>query len=220
MWASQWLKLRGGVFDCGRWERQRATLHHDDYHYRFYHYLSKSDDEGKESFVREIASVLTGVTVKLPDSAEKAFKHWPGISNSLRDLFDRAPRDAIAEPEAALARMAIEEVGKGGFPDSAAAAVRERAESVLAECAERGKGLVEKAIEEPWRLVKVIDEFIALFSARTDYPHPGPLPRGEGGKISEDEAERRVRDFFHNVRQLDRALSDIPRQLRSGSGDA
>lgn len=97
--------------------------------------------------------------------------------------------------------MALAEIGKWDYPASAAAGVRERAEHVLAECAERNGGLVEKAIEEPRRLVKAMDEFVALFS-RTDR------------HLAIDKSERRVREFLDNCRRLDHALSDIPRRLR------
>lgn len=192
----------GGSFDKGQWESQRATLHHNDYHYRFYHYLSKSTGETEEAFAKEVAAVLAGMTKRLPESAEKAFKNWRGISKELRDLFNRAPREAVEGPEVALARMALAEIGNGGYPKTAATAVRERAERVLAECTERSGGLVEKTIEEPRRLVKKMDEFIALFSGSRDH------------RLAAGEAERRVREFLGNCRQLDRALSDIPRRLR------
>jgi len=194
----------GGVFDPGSWETERAILHHDDYHYRFYHYLSKSGGEAEAAFVREIAAALAGSTRSIPEAAKKAFKHWPGISKSLRDLFDRAPREAITDPEAVLASMVLAEIGKRDYPASAAAVVRERAERVLAECAERGKGLVEKVIEEPKRLVAETDDFVALFG-RADH------------RFAVDEAERRVRQFLDDCRRLDRALSDIPRRLREGA---
>lgn len=208
--------IAGGIFDPGDWENHRSALHHDDFHYRFYHYLSKAGAEAETAFMKEIAAVLAGKSSRLPDAAMKAFKHWPGISSSLWDLFERALREATTDPEAMLARMAITEVGKRDYPESIAVAGRERAERVLAECAARSGELVGKAIEEPRRLVKAIDEFVALFTARSDHPHPSP--QGEGGKISGDEVERHVRDFLDNVRRLDRALSDIPRRLRGELG--
>lgn len=164
----------------------------------------------------EIAAVLEEPSASLPEPAAKAFRNWPTVSVSLHDLFERAPREAFTDPDAALACMTLKEIGRGGYPESAAAVVRERAEHMLTECAKRNRRFVEKAIEEPRRLVKVMDEFVALFNNRMLCPHPSPLPEGEGVKIVADEAERHARDFLDNCRRLDRALSEIPRRLQQG----
>ena len=211
------------------WEAERSRLHHDDYHYRFYHYLGRSGGETEETFVKDIAIVLAGTSGSLPEAAGKAFKHWPRISNSLRDLLKRAPREAPTDPNAVLARMATAEIGKGRYPALVAAIVHERAERVLQESAARFGQPVEMAIEEPRRLVEKMDEFVALFDTGVGHPHLGPLPEGEGmnnkalgpregERTPADEAERRVREFLENCRRLDRALSDIPRRLRGENG--
>ena len=192
----------GGFFSVSSWERARARLHHDDYHYRFYHYLARPLGHALERLVYELALAIMDPSFPLPLPAAKAFRNWPGISAALHDLFECAPREALAEPQAVLARMALEQVESDVFPESVRAVVRERAQRVLAECAKRDKERVEQAIAEPRRLVEAIDEFVALLSA--------------DDRIAEPEAEQRVHDFLDNCRRLDRALSDIPRRLRDG----
>lgn len=147
--------------------------------------------------------MLAGDPRNLPATAKKAFRNWLGISESLRDLFDRAPCEAIVDPESVLARMAIEEIGKCGYPDSITAVVRERAEEVLVQSAKRSGWLVEKAIEEPKRLTKAMDDFVALFNSTHN-------------RFSVNESELRVREFLENCRRLDRVLSDIPRKILKG----
>jgi len=191
----------GGSFDKDQWERQRAALHHNDYHYRFYHYLGKSSGESEERLVEDFVVALTRVSRSLPEAVEKAFRHWRAISRSLRDLFSRAPREAIADPESVYARMAIEEVGKRSYPALAAKSVRERAGRNLAERAERSNGLIECAVAEARHLVGEMDEFVSLFDK-------------EGCGMGADEAELRARRFLDNCRRLDRELSEMTRRLR------
>lgn len=195
----------GSIFDKNTWEDTRSKLHHDDYHYRFYHYLGKSSDDSEMAFVKGVAAVLAGTSRNLPASAEKAFRHWVGISISLIDLFKRAPREAIQDSDALLAHLALVEIGRGEIPASVAANVRERAESAQAKCRERNEGIVEKVIEESRRLVKAMDEFVVLAS-------------NSNHRLPVEESERRVRAFLEDCRRLDRALSDIPRRLHNESG--
>lgn len=175
-------------------------LHHNDYHYRFYHYLGNPDD----SFVHDITAVLAGTASTLPEAAGKAFRNWPTISKSLRDLFKRGPREAITAPEAILARMALTEAGKGGYPESVADLVRKRAEEMLAGCEAHSGRPVVAVLAESRRLVNEMDAFVALFDAK----------EGEGVGISADDAEQQVRGFLEHCRKLNRELSAIPSRLR------
>lgn len=183
----------------------RATLHHNDYHYRFYHYLGGLGGEIEEALVREITASRSQSTGNLLGVGVKAFKHWRAISLSLHELFDRAPREAITDPVAVIARMATEEVKKGNYSVSVENIVRERAERTLARCTERDKGLIDNAIAESKRLLNELDKFVALFDK-------------DDLRLAADEAEQRVREFLDNCRRLDRGLSDIPRRLRESRG--
>ncbi len=203
--------LRRFFFVAGvGWERERARVHHDDYHYRFYHYLSRSSVESEAKFSEQLIRALGDPAVSVPPPAAKAFNNWPDISAKLRDLFDRAFREALPEPEGELSRLVLERIGMSGLPEPLCSEVRGRAGKMLTESAQRNLEVVEDAIAEPKRLVKEIDEFIALFDSR----HPGTVTGGDRGV---DDAERRVRDFLDNCRRLDRALSDIPHRLRRGA---
>ncbi len=209
----------GGFFDQGDWEVIRSRLHHNDFHYRFYHYLSQSGGGSEEKLQQEIMVALMKGPTGLPESAAKAFKNWLAISESLHDLFERAPREAITDPDVVLARMALEQIDKAGFLASVMAVVRERAEHVLKECEIRNRELVEKAIEEPKRLVSAMDKFIDLFDTRGGTPHSKGERKNretENHPLAADDAERSVRVFLDNCRWLDRALSDIPRRLQQG----
>lgn len=200
------IKLPGGVFDDANWDRELSILHHNDFHYRFYHYLSsKSRYEVEEVFMKEIAEMLAGTSKSLPKAAEKAFRHWYGISIHLRILFDRAPYDAISNPDVVLAKMAIGEIGTSSNLDSVTVVVSKRAEELLARSAVRNRELVEKVIAEPKRLVKAMDDFVALFDSTNN-------------RFSVDESKLRIREFLENCRRLDHVLSDIPRRLRNENG--
>lgn len=200
--------MRGGAFDIGLanedcWEKRRSTLHHDDFHHKFYHYLGASGSNAEDNTVNGISSVLSGKSHDLPQAVAKAFNHWPKISNSLHDLFRGAPAEAIADEKTVLARLALRAVEGNNYPADLAQKVRDEAHIILTRSTEANRERIEAAIAEPMRLLKSIDDFIMLVM------RPGnALPRTE--------AEAQVRKFLEWCRQLDRALSAIPVCLREG----
>jgi acyl-CoA reductase-like NAD-dependent aldehyde dehydrogenase len=199
--------LLGGLFNDGYWESERSRLHHNDYHYRFYHYLSPPSGGAQERFAREMAAALEEVSAEVPASVAKAIKNWPALSARLRDLFDRALREALMEPEAILARMALEEVERANYTQAVTEQVRRQARDVLESCAKRNAAVVQAAIAEPRRLVDALDEFVRLFK-----------PDNRRRAFPSEKARQKVEGFLENCRQLDRALSDIPRRLSQRTG--
>ena len=163
-------------------------------------------------FVDELALAMMGSALPPPPPAVKAFRNWPEISAVLHDLFERAPREALPDPEAMLAHMALEQIESDVFPEPIRMEVQKRAEAVLAECVRHKGAEIMAALAEPKRLVQSIDEFVARFNEGKDTSFSSPLP--EERDLKHDATER-VRKLLENCRKLDRALSDIPRNLRN-----
>lgn len=208
MWSWQ-----GGIFDSGNWEQDRSRLHHDAFHHRFYHFLASSEEV--------FAKSLENGNQRLPESVEQAFANWPDISLQMHGLFARAPREAISDPQALLARMALDAVEKTGFPNDVANEIRAKAKEVIAACATRDKNKIRRAMSESKRLLKQLDTLVASM-----HPHPSPLPRGEGAGrrgerdirkegMSKWEAMSLVQNLLDVCRRFDIALSGIPARLRS-----
>lgn len=202
--------MHGGIFDGALeknecWEKQRAVLHHNDFHHKFYHYLGASGSSAEDVSVKGISRVLSGESVDLPEAATKAFNHWPKISNNLHDLFRRAPAEAIADDTAALARLALSAVEKNNYPADLAQTVRDEAQEILARSSKANCERIAAAIAEPMRLLESVDSFIM----RVQQP---------GNELARTEAEAQVRKFLEWCRQLDRELSAIPVRLREGAG--
>lgn len=153
--------------------------------------------------MKGISRVLSGESTDLPEAATKAFNHWPKISISLHDLFNRAPAEAIADDTAALARLALSAVEETNYPADFAKKVRDEAQAILARSAEMNRKRIEMAIAESVRLLKSIDGFIVRV-------------RQPGNALPRTEAEAQVREFLEWCRQLDRELSAIPVRLREG----
>lgn len=200
--------MLGGVFDADlgtedAWGKQRAVLHHDDFHHKFYHYLGASGSGAEDVSVKGVSAMLSGEAMDMPEAATKAFNHWPKISINLHDLFNRAPAEAIADDTAALARLALNAVAKNNYPTDLAQKVRGEAQSILARSAEANRERIASALAEPMRLLESIDGFIM----RVQQP---------GNALPRTEAEAQVRKFLEWCRQLDRALSAIPVRLREG----
>ena len=199
----------GGIFSQEVWESARHRIHHNDYHYRFYHYLNASGSGSAEERVGDIAKALVVQSAHLPSPVSKAFKNWPVISVNLHDLFQRAPLEAIAEPDAIIARMAIREVEQAEYPPAVTRKVLEKANQVLETSMIRNREKIERVIAEPRRLVKALDAFVARFSVGDEQA----ASSRDQGAIPLAEAERLGREFLQNCRRLDRALSAIPKQL-------
>jgi len=125
---------------------------------------------------------------KLPTSVEQAFTNWPEISSQIHDLFFRAPHEAISEPQALLARMALDAVEEPGYPGEVANEVRARANEVIVACAARDKDKIRRALAEPKRLLKQLDGLVASMHAKLNtvhlnhlpHPHSNPPLEGEG----------------------------------------
>lgn len=205
---SFWRVLLGGIFDVDLekdecWEKQRAALHHDDFHHKFYHYLGASGSRTEDVSVKGISAKLSGEAKHMPEAATKAFNHWPKISNNLHDLFKRAPAEAIADDTAALARVALDAMEKTNYPADLAQKVRDEAHVILARSAEVNRERIAVAIAEPMRLLEFIDGFIMRVQQ-------------QGNALPRTEAETQVRKFLEWCRQLDRELSAIPVRLREG----
>lgn len=197
------MNLPGGFFDGTSWEDERRKLHHGDFHYRFYHYLSTSDPGKEDKLVAELSGVLTGGGDPLPAGSGKALRHWPAISRSLHGLFDRAGREAMTFPEALLAELAQGAAAKPACPPPLAAIIRADARQVLVQCAERSRDTIDAALAEPRRLLAALDEFVTLFQ---DGAPPVSLNRLD--------AERRVREFLDDCRRFDGAVSANAQCLR------
>jgi hypothetical protein len=196
----------GSSFDEGGWERQRANLHHDDFHHRFYQYLGAAGSGAEDIAVKGISCMLSNESIDLPEAAAKAFNHWLKISNNLHVLFNHAPAEAVADDTSVLARLALRAVERNNYPAELAQEVRDQARIVLARSAEANRERIAAAIAEPMRLLNSIDGFIMRVQQqrpRNALPHP--------------EAEAQARKFLEWCRQLDRALSTIPVRLREGA---
>lgn len=150
-----------------------------------------------------ISAILSGETKNLPEAATKASNHWPKISDSLHDLFKRAPAEAIADVTAALASLALGAVEENNYPAELAQKVRDAAHMTLARSAEANRERIAAAIAEPMRLLVSLDDFIR----RVQRP---------GNALPRTDAEAQVRQFLEWCRQFDRALSAIPVRLREG----
>ena len=98
--------LPGGIFDGAHWEGERKQLHHNDFHYRFFHYLNPLDAERERRLISDFSGVLASGRSHLSVGSARALEHWPLISKSLHALFKRAPFEAIVSPEALLAELA------------------------------------------------------------------------------------------------------------------
>lgn len=153
--------------------------------------------------MKELAAAWTGERLEPPKAAASAFSNWPTISKKLHELFERAPKEAITDPEAALAHMALKEVDDPYYPEEVAAKVRERANASITSCAERDKERIEAALTEPKRLLARLDEFIASVSE-----HKNPT--------SMQDAVMHVHRFLDDCHAFDRALSAIPAKLQAG----
>lgn len=143
----------------------------------------------------------------MPKSAASAFSNWPDISKQLHDLFQRAPEEAVTDPEAAVARMALKAVDDMDYPEKIAAKVRERANAIIASCAARDRELIEAALSEPERLLARLDNFIASIGKKRE-------------PVSAWNAEVHVYEFLDDCHKFGGALSAIPAKLREGSQNA
>lgn len=209
--GKRYLKLPGGVFDAGLekadgWEKQRSLLHHDAFHHRFYHFLASSEET--------LANSLMKGNGKSPVSVEQAFTNWPEISSQIHDLFKRAPREAISDPQALLARMALDAVEEAGFPHDVASEVLAKANEVIAGCAAKDGEKIEQALSESKKLLDELDGLVASMSPHhKPHPHPGSLPEGEG--MDKWTAMEQVGNLLDVCRRFGNAMSDIPSRLRS-----
>lgn len=194
----------GGFFDEGEWDKRRATLHHNDFHHRFYQYLGASGSSAEDISVKGITAKLSGEATGMPEAAAKAFRHWPKISSNLHDLFNRAPTEATSDDMVALARLALGAVEENHYPAELAQMVRDEAYAVLARSAEANHERIAGAIAEPMRLLESIDGFIRC-------------AQRPGNALQVAEAEAQTRQFLQWCRQLDLALSSIPVRLREGA---
>ena len=138
----------------------------------------------------------------LPSSVENAFTNWPDISSQLHRLFARAPREAISDPQALLARMALDAIEEDDFPLEVADEVRIKANAIITECAARDKEKIECALAEPQRLLEQLDSLVVSMRA----------PKEPMGKW---DAMGQVGGLLDVCQRLDKALSAIPSKLRS-----
>lgn len=187
--------LHGGFFDSGDWEKRRSLLHHDDFHHRFYHFIASSADA--------LAECLMTRAAPLPPSIQKAVTAWPGISGDIKQLFDRAPAEAGTDAETMLARLALNEIERPGFPEECAAEVRLKAGAVIALHQARNRTVVDQALKDSRVLLAQLDGAVAALSG----------PRQALGKW---EAMAEAQGFLDICSRFDRALSAIPARLRSG----
>lgn len=157
--------------------------------------------------MKELAAAWTGERPEPPKAAASAFSNWPDISKQLHDLFQRAPEEAVTDPEAAVARMALKAVNDPDYPEEIAAKVRERANVVMTSCAARDREQIEASLAEPKQLLARLDEFVASVGERKNL-------------TSMRDAEMQVRQFLDDCRKFDRELSAIPSKLREGSPNA
>lgn len=180
------------------WENDRSKLHHNDFHHGFYHYLGAGETQNQKSTM--MADVLSGRTAALTVGVARAIEHWPGISAMFHDLFNRAGSEAITDPTAALAQMAMKQMDSGSYPPDIVAEVKSRAQEVIITCSVRDQALIASAIEEPKRLLVQIDEFVSLFAERHQ-----PIPIAE--------AELKAQTFMDNCRKFDLSVTAIKNVL-------
>ena len=149
-----------------------------------------------------LVNALMNGSKTLPASVEDAFTNWPGISSQLHRLFARAPREAISDPQALLARMALDAIEENGFPREAADEVRAKANAIIAECAARDEEKIVHVLAEPQRLLEQLDGLVVSMRA----------PKEPMGKW---DAMGQVGGLLDVCQRLDKALSAIPSKLRS-----
>lgn len=189
------------------WENQRSTIHHDEFHHRFYQYFGGQGSNAENIAIKGIDAVRLGETLDLPVSTKKAFENWPKISTNLHNLFARAPTEGFADDEFVLVRLAQASIETSEFPLDLAQLLRVEIDGILVRRVEINRERIVAAIAEPTRLLECIDDFILGLSGTSSISSPA-------AKIV------CVDTFLEWCRQLDRALSDIPQILSKGIANA
>lgn len=140
-------------------------------------------------------------TEPLPTSVQKAFAAWPAIAGEIRKLFERAPGEAIADPETMLAGLALESVERFHYPTDLADGVRRRAQTVIAVHAKDNLSRIEQALDEPKELLEQLNQAIISLSAPRE-----PFFLWD--------AKEKAQQFLDTCRHFDQSLSAIPAKLR------
>lgn len=138
----------------------------------------------------------------LPPAVSQALANWTAISQQLLDLFARAPREALVDPQALLAQLALEAIEGGGFPRDLAAEIRNRANEIIAECAARDGKKIEQALLEPKELLGKLDRLIVSL-----HEEKGPMDKWAAMGLAGN--------LLDVCQRFDKSFSAIPSRLRS-----
>lgn len=152
-----------------------------------------------------MTAALSGSSRQFSESLDKALNAWPDIALAFRQLFDRAPTEALVDIDVRLARMAAESVGRLVCSHETTDLVSRKVQASIADRQPRNQALVMRALTESASTLDDLDTAISAVKCQS-------VPLDKWQAMAESQR------IVALCQRFDRALSTIPALLRNNDG--